>query len=481
MLIEDGKDGTVWTVVEPAEHPASQNELVEDSGPTPDTKRNIYGALTAFLSLINPDMLKHIRECTVAEAHRHHGDCSWDMTVAELKAFIGLLYIRGAQGAQHMDPDSLWSEKWGFQFFKETMSRNRFKEIVRFLSFDEKETRRNRLANDRFALISATWNNFAENCIACYKPGANITIDERLFPTKARCKFIQHSTNKPGISGIKFWLAVDVESKYMLNGAPYLRKKTQSGGQPLEENVVLKVAEPFMEKGRNMTTDSFFTSLKLATTLQAKKTNHEGSPSEAKQELPRATQQQAELKCGNTTVIIYQGKPHKSVCILSTAHPCEGITDGLKTEPVQHYKNMKYSVDILDQKARKYSVKFGTRRWPIAVFYNILDLAGVNAHILFQKCLGIQIPQRRFLQLLGEELRTEFMQYRQPSRQGEQVGSLSHQDSNPLRILKRKTCQIRRNCSKNKTSDICCRCHKAVCGGCGRRRGVICALCESRE
>ena len=29
-----------------------------------------------------------------------------------------------------------------------------------------------------------------------------------------------------------------------------------------------------------------------------------------------------------------------------------------------------------DQIARMYLVKAGTRRWPVAVFYNILDLAG---------------------------------------------------------------------------------------------------------
>ncbi|KAL7380226.1 hypothetical protein ABVT39_014102 [Epinephelus coioides] len=38
--------------------------------------------------LIGMIMLKHIRDCTVAEAHLHHGDNSWDLTVAELKAFI---------------------------------------------------------------------------------------------------------------------------------------------------------------------------------------------------------------------------------------------------------------------------------------------------------------------------------------------------------------------------------------------------------
>ena len=50
----------------------------------------------------------------------------------------------------------------------------------------------------------------------------NITIDEQLLPCKVRCKFIQYNPNKPDKFGIKFWMAVNVESKYLCNGFPYL-------------------------------------------------------------------------------------------------------------------------------------------------------------------------------------------------------------------------------------------------------------------
>ena len=39
------------------------------------------------------------------------------------------------------------------------------------------------------------------------------------------------------------------------------------------------------------------------------------------------------------------------------------------------YNKTKSGVDITDQMARQYTVKAGARRWPMAVFYNILDLA----------------------------------------------------------------------------------------------------------
>lgn len=53
-------------------------------------------------------MLRHIRDCTVAEAHRQHGVSSWDLKEAELKAFIALLYIPSTeQGAKSGELGSL--------------------------------------------------------------------------------------------------------------------------------------------------------------------------------------------------------------------------------------------------------------------------------------------------------------------------------------------------------------------------------------
>lgn len=166
-------------------------------------------------------MLEHIRDCTVAESRRDSGErASWDVSVAELKAFIALLYVRGAYCGKNIEMESFWSEKWGNTFFTSTLSRNRFREIMRFLRFDKKETRRIRLTTDRFALMAEVWERFRQNCVACYKPGQDITVDEQLFPTKARCRFTQYMPNKPDTFGIKFWLAADVDSKYLLNGFP---------------------------------------------------------------------------------------------------------------------------------------------------------------------------------------------------------------------------------------------------------------------
>ena len=55
--------------------------------------------------------------------------------------------------------------------------------------------------------------------------------------------------------------------------------------------------------------------------------------------------------------------------------------------------------------ARKCTVKAGTRWWPVAVFYNILDLAYIYAYVLYKKKTEDSILRRNVLLQLATELR----------------------------------------------------------------------------
>lgn len=83
-------------------------------------------------------------------------------------------------------------------------------------------------------------------------------------------------------------------------------------------------------------------------------------------------------KTNNCILTIYKSKPKKRVAILSTKHKFVKIDKSNKKllpESVIFYNKTKFGVDMTDQMARKYTVKAGSRRWPLQIFYNILDLA----------------------------------------------------------------------------------------------------------
>ena len=54
--------------------------------------------------------------------------------------------------------------------------------------------------------------------------------------------------------------------------------------------------------------------------------------------------------------------------------------------------------------AWKYSVKAASRRWPIHVFHNVIDLVLSNSWILFQYICKSGISRRKFIQRVVKEL-----------------------------------------------------------------------------
>lgn len=75
-----------------------------------------------------------------------------------------------------------------------------------------------------------------------------------------------------------------------------------------------------------------------------------------------------------------------------------------KPNTVLDYNRTKFGVDSLDQMTRNYNVKAPTRRWPVQVFYNILNLAAINAWVLFNSVNRTKLSRREFIIKLLEEI-----------------------------------------------------------------------------
>ena len=97
----------------------------------------------------------------------------------------------------------------------------------------------------------------------------------------------------------------------------------------------------------------------------------------------------------------------RSVVIMTTLHPDVEIPSHnnpeKKPETVLFYNKTIAGVEVIDQMARKYSVKSSSRRWLILVFYNVIDVALINSWILFQDICKSGISLRKFIQRVVEE------------------------------------------------------------------------------
>ena len=99
--------------------------------------------------------------------------------------------------------------------------------------------------------------------------------------------------NKPDKFGIKFRMAVDVETKYLFNSFPYLGEdESRNTSVNLPSYVVTKLMQPIFKRGYNVTCDNFFTSLDVALRLAEQKCSIFGTVRQNRRELPQATKRQ---------------------------------------------------------------------------------------------------------------------------------------------------------------------------------------------
>ena len=123
-----------------------------------------------------------------------------------------------------------------------------------------------------------------------------------------------------------------------------------------------------------------------------------------------------------------------------------------KPGTILFYNKTKAGVDVIDQMTRKYSVKAASRRWPIHVFYNVIDLALINSWILFKDICKSNISRRKFIQRVVEELTGSTPDYDTGSRlNATKRRNATETDKSPEK--KRKTCAISK--CRNRTMDSC--------------------------
>ena len=141
-------------------------------------------------------------------------------------------------------------------------------------------------------------------------------------------------------------MAVDVETKYLFNNFPYVRKnESRSGDVSVLTDVVMKLKMPLFKKGHNVTSDNNFTSLDLCLRLAKQGCSLVGTIQSNRREIPNNLKETCSLhdttivKLADTTVATititkYQCKKSKSVNILSLLHPNVAIPENnRKTKP----------------------------------------------------------------------------------------------------------------------------------------------------
>jgi hypothetical protein len=185
-------------------------------------------------------------------------------------------------------------------------------------------------------------------------------------------------------------------------------------GRPAEEpteNYVVGVEETVVEllrrygaknelKGRNLTTDRFYTSVDLAETLEKEfKMTLLGTLTANRKGLPEAFKNMAGREEGDYMVLYQEnGKMSlhswvvntksagkKNVMLLTTTVPIVGKTmDDGKDRPaiISLYNFGMLGTDRVDQYAQFFTTRVKSKRWPMSVLCYLLDTSRVNARTI---------------------------------------------------------------------------------------------------
>ena len=125
-----------------------------------------------------------------------------------------------------------------------------------------------------------------------------------------------------------------------------------------------------------------------------------------------------------------------------------------KLEMILFYNANKVGVDCFDLMARLYTARLASRRWPIAIWGNILNIGAISSYILYKKVTNEPITRRQFILMLMESL----------------LGKAEPCPSNSNRQFKRDGEEVRKQkkcrgvCCDNKTVSTCILCQKPLCG-----------------
>ena len=342
--------------------------------------------LEAFQKIMTPEIVSIIRRNTNKQAKLKFHPFSDN----EILAAFGLLILAGLyhEELKGYSMAKMWDHKCICPFFVATMSLSRFQQFLQLVRFDDRTTSPRREANDCLAPIRQVWELFVGNLRNCYIPSQNITVGAQFLPFQGKCKFLIPKSSDISKQGIKIWWTCDASTTYPLNGQVYL------GQQPVRlARVVHNMVSPYYYTDRNVTGNSSITSVPLAEGLFKKGLTYVGAIRKTKSQVPpqmkdskdRELNSSIHVVAENLTFVSYVPESGETVTLLSTKHHKANVSDRSEKKPLimENYDETKGSVDKLVEMVNKFTCTRETNSWPLALFFNMLDVAGVAAQVIW--------------------------------------------------------------------------------------------------
>ncbi|XP_023726519.1 piggyBac transposable element-derived protein 4 [Cryptotermes secundus] len=318
----------------------------------------------------------------------------------------------------HDQRDTLKDEQYYTPFYHNTMVRDRFFHILRFLHFENNEAPPNRddPEYDRLWKIRKIFNNLNSKFCELYYPSEHLAVDEVIVLFKGSV-FWQYTPKKHKRFGIKIYKLCDsLGNTYDM--AVYLGKQRKLATEEITSThgIVLQLIQRVEGSGHKLYMDSYFSSPALYDDLLERKINVCGTICNERR--GNATRNLAQIdeiekkKKGYCDKSEGESKccslERQALCVCSDEYAPSSIGGdesghAIKPHVIEDYNAHMGFVDKSDRMVNSYGIARRTWKGTKKLFSHLLDMTILNAYLLHKSCDG-KMTHKKFREILVRDL-----------------------------------------------------------------------------
>jgi hypothetical protein len=326
----------------------------------------------------------------------------YDVTPAEMRAFLGVLYLMGYLKLPAYNKYWTIDPLLEIPGFRKIMSRDRFTNIMRFFHVADNSAEDQVKTHKIKPLVDILLRKWQ----AAYTPEAHISVDESIIAFKGRSGMRTYNPKKPHKWGIKAWTLAEASTGYIYNWAIY-EGAVEGGEVGLTKRVVLELTEPFYGTGAMVFMDNYFSSPELYKELATVQLGACGTLRSNRTGTPDAIKN-AKLEKGGAPLFVRKGQQlfiawhdKRPVNLLTTINNDETVTKTvrcknpetnfqrtiIKPAAIECYNQHMGGVDLADQKLWVYLNVHRTVKWWRKICIYLLEASFVNASIIYKAAM----------------------------------------------------------------------------------------------
>ncbi|XP_047677674.1 piggyBac transposable element-derived protein 4-like [Tachysurus fulvidraco] len=374
-----------------------------------------YTILQLFSLFMTNTIVKDIMNNSNKYGERNHPDTFQRITMAEMMSYLAMIIYMGILKTTAITDYWRKYELYALSFPSSVISGRRFRAISRALHLSDpdedaaNDSRRGTSGYNKLGKIKPLYQEFRQMCMAHYQPHQCISIDERMVASKARSGIRQYMKNKPVKWGYKLFVLADSTSGYTWDFFIYEGRGATINKGLSYDSVMRLTNTHLLGTGYKLFVDNFYTSPDLFRDLLQKKIwacgtirgQRIGFPKDRPGGLVRSSPRGTIRWIREGPLVFVQWRDTRDVLMCSTLHAAHGddsvrrrikgadgqwrVQDISIPPAIKDYNRHMGGVDLSDAMIGYYSVLHKTKKWYRSFLYHFIDIAIVNAYILYKE------------------------------------------------------------------------------------------------